>query len=126
MVRAACTYAPITGTTGGRLQDAKLASLDGAPATNTDVIMPDVAVGRAGTAWVVFRQFFTYGGRTSVARARPPAPPGGPLGTAQVVDGLASPPTENVEYPRVDVNAAGQGLTANYLGTTVGVRVRQR
>ena len=112
----------LTGTTAGAALDAKLPSLSGAPAAATDLIMPDVDVDGAGTAWVVFRQSFTYGA-TAIARALArPLPPGGSLGTAQVVDGLASPPTENVEYPRVDVNTAGQGLTANYLGTTVGVQ----
>jgi hypothetical protein len=111
----------ITGTTVGGIQDAKLASLDGALATNTDVIMPDVAMDATGTAWLVFREFFVYGGMNFGRALARPLPPGGSLGTAQVVDGLASPPTENVEYPRVDVNPAGIGLTANYLGTTVGV-----
>lgn len=112
----------LTGTTASAALDAKLPSLSAAPAAATDLIMPDVDVDGAGTAWVVFRQSFTYGA-TAIARALArPLQPGGSLGTAQVVDGLASPPTENVEYPRVDVNAAGQGLTANYLGTTVGVQ----
>lgn len=111
----------VTGTTAAAEQDAKLASLDGALAQAADVIMPDVAIDGTGTAWVVFRQFFTYGALNFGRALARPLPPGGTLGTAQVVDGLANPPTENVEYPRVDVNAAGQGLTANYLGMTVGV-----
>jgi hypothetical protein len=111
----------LTGTTASADQDAKLASLDGAPAQASDVIMPDVAIDGTGTAWVVFRQFFTYGALNFGRALARPLPPGGALGTAQVVDGLSNPPTENVEYPRVDVNAAGAGLTANYLGTTVGV-----
>jgi hypothetical protein len=112
----------ITGTTLGSIQDAKLASLDGALAAATDVIMPDVGIDATGTAWVVFRQFFTYGGMNFGRALARPLPPGGSLGAAQVLDSLANPPTENVEYPRIDVNAAGQGLTANALGTTFGIQ----
>jgi hypothetical protein len=111
----------ITGTTAGPVADVKLASLDGAPATATDLIMPDVGMDGTGKAWVVFRQFFTYGAQNFGRALARPLPPGGSLGAAQVVDGLTSPPTQNVEYPRVDVNAAGVGLTAHYLGTSVGV-----
>jgi len=110
----------ITGTTVGAAADAKLTALDGAPDAATGLLMPDISIDGAGTAWVVFRQFFTYTGNFGRAIARP-LPLGGTFGPPQVVDGLASPPTENVEYPRVDVNATGQGLSANYLGTTVGV-----
>jgi hypothetical protein len=112
----------ISGTTLSAIQDAKLPSLDGALAASSDVIMPDVGIDATGTAWLVFRQFFVYGGLNFGRGLARPLPPGGSLGTAQVVDGLASPPTENVEYPRVDVNAGGQGLTANALGTTFGIQ----
>jgi hypothetical protein len=114
-------FRTLTGTTASADQDVKLPSLDGALAAATDVIMPDVAMDGTGTAWVVFRQFFAYGGLNFGRALARPISAAGSLGTAQVVDGLANPPTENVEYPRVDVNAAGQGLTANYLGMTVGV-----
>jgi hypothetical protein len=114
-------FRTLAGTTASADQDVKLPSLDGALAQATDVIMPDVAIDGAGTAWIVFRQFFAYGGLNFGRALARPIATGGTLGTAQVVDGLANPPTENVEYPRVDVNAAGQGLTANYLGMTVGV-----
>lgn len=111
----------ITGTTVGAATDAKLTALDGAPAAAQDLRMPDIAVDGAGTAWVVFRQFFTYTAAFGRALARPFSSGAG-FGAAQVVDGLGNPPTENVEYPRVDANAAGQGLTANYLGTSAGVQ----
>jgi hypothetical protein len=110
----------LTGTTAGAALDAKLASLDGAAAAAQGLRMPDVSMDGSGTAWVVFRQFFTYTAAFGRAVARP-LTSGGTFGAPQVVDGLANPPTENVEYPRIDVNAAGQGLTANYLGTTFGV-----
>jgi hypothetical protein len=112
----------LTGTTAGAALDARLTALNGAPAAAAPLTMPDVDVDGAGTGWVVFRQFFTYGAQNFAHAIARPLPAGGTLGTAQVVDGLATPPTENVEYPRVDVNALGQGLTANYLGTTFGVQ----
>jgi hypothetical protein len=83
--------------------------------------MPDVGMGALGTAWVVFRQPFTYGAQNFSRAVLRPLPPGGTLGAAEAVDSLANPPTENVEYPRIDVNGAGVGLTANALGTTFGI-----
>jgi hypothetical protein len=113
----------ITGTTLGAIQDVRLPSLDGAPAqAGSDVFMPDVGIGGLGTAWVVFRQSFTYGAQNFSRAVVRPLPPAGTLGTAEVVDSLGASPTENVEYPRIDVNGAGQGLTANALGTTFGIQ----
>lgn len=112
----------ITGTTLGGAQDVKLTSLDGAPAASSDVFMPDVGMDGTGTAWVVFRQNFVYGALNFSRALARPIPAGGSPGTPQIIDGLTDPPTENVEYPRVDVNADGKGLSANPLGTTFGVQ----
>jgi hypothetical protein len=113
----------VTGTTLGGIEDVRVASLDGAPAqAGTDVFMPDVGIGGLGTAWVVFRQAFTYGPQNFSRAVARPLPPGGTLGTAETVDSLGSAPTENVEYPRIDVNGAGVGLAANALGTTFGIQ----
>jgi hypothetical protein len=113
----------VTGTTLGGIEDVRVASLDGAPAqAGTDVFMPDVGIGGLGTAWVVFRQAFTYGAQNFSRAVARPLPPGGTLGTAETVDSLGSAPTENVEYPRIDVNGAGVGLAANALGTTFGIQ----
>jgi hypothetical protein len=112
----------ITGVTVSPAADAKLATLGGATAAALPLAMPDVGIDGPGTGWVVFRQFFVYGANNRARAVVRPLPPGGAFGPPQVVDGLGATPAENVEFPRISVNAAGQGLTANYLGTTHGVQ----
>jgi hypothetical protein len=99
----------LDGTTRGGIVKASVDTLNGAASAKTSD-MPDIDVDGNGIAWVVFREQFTYGGSNKprdLARAVAPAPS---LGDVQVLDGLPEPPPEGAEFPRIDVNPAGQGL----------------
>jgi hypothetical protein len=72
--------------------------------------MVDIDGGGSASPWVVFREGFDYGG-TLRPRDLARQFSGSTLSNAQVMDGLPlDTPTEGAEYPRIDVNGAGQGL----------------
>lgn len=100
----------ITGTTLGPIAKASIDTLDGA-ATANFALMVDVDVDGSGAAWVVFREDFVYGAQNK-PRILARKLTGDTFGDAQVLDGLPTPPPEGAEFPRVDVNSAGQGLLA--------------
>jgi hypothetical protein len=79
-----------------------------ANANSSDMV--DVDGGATASPWVVFRQLFTYGA-TNKPRDLARQLTGNTLSAAQVMDGLPlDNPAEGAEYPRIDVNPAGQGL----------------
>lgn len=114
------TVGRVTGSTVGASQFAEIPTLGTANAVFSANDMVDVDVDDTGRAWVAFRENFTYGGSDrGRAIVRPLV--GGSLGAAQVIDALPTPPPEAAEFPRLDVNGAGQGLAANARQLQFGV-----
>jgi hypothetical protein len=100
----------ITGTTPDpTVVKASVDTLSGhANANSSDMV--DIDGGGSSSPWVVFRQLFAYGA-TNKPRDLARQLGGNTLSTAQVMDGLPlDTPDEGAEYPRIDVNTAGQGL----------------
>ena len=108
----------LTGTTVGDIGPAVIGSLvDGtllgsAPATGGANDMGDVGVDAAGSAWIVYRQNFTYGALDK-GRVLARSFNGTAFGPVNLIDGLPTPPPEAAEVPRIAVNAPGQGLSSN-------------
>jgi hypothetical protein len=103
----------ITGTTAATSStDAGIPSLAGHAADGLNVNMVNIDGGGSSNPWVVFREQFTYTGGVVRALARQLV--GDTLSSAQVLDGLPlDNPDEGAEFPRIDVNPAGQGLAAS-------------
>jgi hypothetical protein len=110
----------VTGSTVGTSQLAEIPTLGTANAAFSANDMADVDVDDTGRAWVAFRENFTYGA-TDRGRAIVRPLVGDSLGAAQVIDALPTPPPEAAEFPRLDVNGAGQGLSANARQLQFGV-----
>jgi hypothetical protein len=110
----------VTGSTVGTSQFAEIPTLGTANAAFSANDMADVDVDGTGRAWVAFRENFTYG-MTDHGRAIVRPLVGDSLGAAQVIDALPTPPPEAAEFPRLDVNGAGQGLSANARQLQFGV-----
>jgi hypothetical protein len=103
----------ISGTTASStIPEASIATLSGhnSDGLNTDTV--DISGAGSPNPWVTFREQFTYGGAgkpRDLARQLV----GDSLSGAQVLDGLPlDTPTEGAEFPRIEVNPAGQGLAA--------------
>ncbi len=103
----------ITGTTAASSSiDAAIPALAGHSADGLNVNMVNIDGGGSPNPWVVFREQFTYTGGLVRALARQLV--GDSLSPAQVLDGLPlDNPDEGAEFPRIDVNPAGQGLAAS-------------
>jgi hypothetical protein len=68
--------------------------------------------GGSTNPWVVFRELFDFGGANNKPRDLARQLIGNSFGPAQVLDGLPNDnPTEGAEYPQIDINASGQGLS---------------
>ncbi|MBI5104043.1 MAG: hypothetical protein HZB46_03480, partial [Solirubrobacterales bacterium] len=100
----------IDGLTAGPARKASPDALDGAPSAKF-ALLPDLDADAAGRAWLAFRDDFVYGATNRARILVRSVDPGG-LGDPAVVDGLGASPTEGSEFPRVDVNAKGDGLLA--------------
>jgi hypothetical protein len=114
------TVGRVTGSTLGTSQFAEIPTLGTANAAFSANDMVAVDVDDTGRAWVAFRENFTYG-MTDRGRAIVRPLVGNSLGAPQVIDALPTPPSEAAEFPRLDVNAAGQGLSANARQMQFGV-----
>jgi hypothetical protein len=114
------TVGRVTGSTVGTSQFAEIPTLGMANAAFSANDMVDVDADDTGRAWVAFRENFTYG-MTDRGRAIVRPLVGDALGAAQVIDALPTPPPEAAEFPRLDVNGAGQGLSANARQLQFGV-----
>jgi len=114
----------LTGTLPTAIGAAQLADVPTLGAANTATAggdMADVDVDGTGAAWVVFRQLFTYGA-TDRPRILARRFPGAAFDAGvQVLDGLGDSPTEGAEFPRIDVDDAGDGLVATPRQLTFGV-----
>jgi hypothetical protein len=85
-------------------------SLAGKPADGNNVNMITMDGGGSANPWIAFREQFTYGAQGRV-RDLAAQLVGNSASPAQPLDGLPlDTPTEGAEFPRVDVNPAGQGL----------------
>jgi len=102
----------ITGTTADATAvEATIPTLDGHADSALSANHVDMDGGGSASPWVVFRELFAYSGGNNRPRDLARQLVGGALSTAQVIDGLpVETPTEGAEFPRIDVNAAGQGL----------------
>ena len=85
--------------------------------------MIDMDGGGSANPWIVFRQGFDYGGGSIVVRNIARQLVGDTPSSPQVLDGLPidPKPAEGAEHPRIDVNAAGQGLATTARQLTNGV-----
>lgn len=92
-------------------------TLDGHARSDLASDMADVAMDGGGTAWVAFRQAYTYGAQDRF-RGLARSFDGAAFGPLQVTDGLGSAPAENVEYQSLAVNGSGRGIVATYRGLT--------
>jgi hypothetical protein len=103
----------LTGTGKGTAVRADLDSFGGADGTGKNADQLDVASDAAGNAWVGFRDNFRYGmadrGRAILRRFV-----GSAFEPPQLADSLGDPPPESIEFPKIAVNAAGQGLMGGY------------
>jgi hypothetical protein len=100
----------LSGTTFGAAAQGSVPSLNGKTAATAEE--PDIDVDSTGRAWVVFRESFVYGGTNHARAIVRSFDTSGTLGAVQVADDFTETPTENAEFPRIDVNPAGQGLIA--------------
>ncbi|HEY1273310.1 MAG TPA: hypothetical protein VGF25_00280, partial [Thermoleophilaceae bacterium] len=104
----------LTGTDKGPAPArADLDSFGGADGTGKNADQLDIASDAAGNAWVGFRDNFAYGA-TDKGRAILRRFVGTAFEPAQLADALGDPPPESIEFPRLAVNAAGQGLMGAY------------
>jgi hypothetical protein len=109
----------ITGTAIGPPQLANVPTLGGFNEVKSANDMADLDIDGSGGAWAVFRENFDYSG-TARGRAVARKLVGDAFGPPQVLDALPTPPAEAGEFPRVDLNAAGAGLSANARQLTFG------
>ncbi|MEH3054013.1 MAG: hypothetical protein PGN13_08425 [Patulibacter minatonensis] len=108
----------ITGTAAanvGPAVSAAIPDLNGAPAVTNGNDEFSVAVGQNDSAWIAFRQNFTYG-MTNKARSLVRSFDGTTFGAAQVIDGAPLTPaevTDGAENPLIAVDAAGHGVAVS-------------
>jgi hypothetical protein len=113
----------ITGTTAATGAITLSATTLGTHPDAKETNMIDIDGGGSSNPWVVFRQGFTYPPSSIVVRNLARHLIGDTPSTPQELDGLTTDPkpTEGAEHPRIDVNAAGQGLAASARQLTNGV-----
>jgi hypothetical protein len=104
----------LTGTDKGPAPArADLDAFGGADGTGLNADQLDIGSDAAGNAWVGFRDNFKYGA-TNKGRAILRRFVGTAFEPAQLADALGDPPPESIEFPRLAVNGAGQGLMGAY------------
>jgi hypothetical protein len=108
----------LTGTTPGTAVDLQAGPLLGRTPDHNSNDDVSVATG-GGTTWVSWHAGYDYGGGTSHAHGVVRTFDGTNLGPTQRVDNIPEPATQNAEFPKVAVNASGQGLATTYLGPLV-------
>src|SRR3954447_305131 len=102
----------LNGTAQGNVAEGTVATLNGKTSAGGEE--SDIDVDSTGRAWIVFRESFPYPpSNTNKARALVrPFETNGTFGAVQVADDFTETPSENGEFPRIDVNPAGQGIVA--------------
>ena len=105
----------LTGTTRGPAVQANVPAFGGFNAASAGGDMADVDIDGAGTAWVVWRQGMEYAPMANNPRCLARPLTGNAFGNAQLIDALPTPLAGNAcEFPRIDVNADGEGIAAGY------------